>query len=360
MRTIAATCASVLVSLLAGVTLFAGCTAEGSSPLVTGIGEPTEPPAEAKLPPPSSPPAPTGDGGGAGGTTKPDGGKDAGPAGPSPGDPCATVNQTFKRTCGACGTQTALCLADEDGGALRVSDYSVCTNEVSGGCIAGTTENVACGNCGTQKKTCDATCKWFTAACVQPAGACKAGTADYTIAGCPAKNTYRHRSCDVACTWSAYTACEEPANDVVVEVNGTVGQLSAGQISLSAAQMAAAVPNSGSCPAASLVAGDYPYAYFEVRNTTSKQAKVAVTTSVPAGGTSIYMSLVGYKLPFVPSSDAARLDCAYGPSTSLSNIVIEPGTSILVYARTYYAYNPSNPNQTTGVMNVNVRSDALL
>lgn len=339
----------------------AGCAA-GDEPTSAEQTEEPALPAEPspKLPPPSNPGSDTDDGEVM--ASSPDGGQDAGPKSPptpAPGQPCTVIDQIFTRACGACGKQTALCLA-EDGGAPKVSEYSACAGEVNGGCIAGTVEEVPCGNCGTQKRTCDATCKWFTAACVQPQGACKAGTVEYTVAGCPTKNTYRSRSCSASCGWSAYGACLEPANETVIEVNPTVAQSNTASVTLSTSQMAGAIPSGGSCPAATILAGNYPYAYVEIRNTTSTQATVRVTTATPAGGKFISTQLAGYKVPFVPSGDEARKTCDFGPSSSLSGIVVEPGTSVLVYLRAWYEYDAANPTQSTGIVNVNVRTEKLL
>jgi hypothetical protein len=338
----------------------AACAADGDAPdLETTADPPVSTEVGAKLPSPSNPAA-GGDGGSAGGLLD-SGASGETPAPPSakPGEPCAKIDEIYTRACGACGKQTALCFS-EDGGAPVVSEYSACAGEVPGGCLAGTVEDVPCGNCGTQKKTCDSTCKWFTAACVQPPGACKEGAVEYTVTGCPTTNTYRHRSCALGCAWSSYSACAAPANDVVVDVNPTVSLLSTTSVTLSVAQLDAGIPTGGTCPAATLLAGDFPYAYIEVRNTTGKQARVLVSTSTPAGGRYLNVSLVGYKVPFVPSGEDARKACSNGPSASLPNLILEPGTSMLVYVRSWSAHNPSNPAQSTGLINVNVRTDALL
>jgi len=363
MRTALSRLASIAATFLVGAAAFVGCSANGTSGAGLPTSDPTTtpPPDQTKLPPSSSSGDP-GDHDAGKDSGKADAATpaDAGPPTPNPGDPCPKVDEVFKRSCGACGTQTALCFS-EDGGAAAVSDYSTCTGEVVGGCLAGTIANVACGNCGTQKKVCTTLCTWNTTGCSQSTNACKAGVLEYTTVGCPTANTYRQRTCQALCSWGSYTTCTSPANDLVLDINGVVGQTAALGITLAATQMATGIPTGGTCPAASLLAGAYPYAYVEIKNGTAKQATVAVYTSVPAGGTSIYPILAGYKVPFVPGDDVARLLCAYGPSSgTMSNIIIDAGTSMLVYLRSYYIYNAASPAQTTGAINVNVRTDTLL
>lgn len=361
MRNVLFRCASLFAASMCGAAFVPGCAADGTSAIgesITGAADPTEPMrSDTRLPPSSSG---TSSDGGAPDAGTADAAAEAGPPAPIPGQPCSKLDEIFKRACGACGTQTALCFA-EDGGAGTVSDYGPCAGEVVNGCVAGTTEDVACGNCGMQKKTCDKTCKWSTSSCAQPPGACKAGTVEHTTTGCPAVNTYRQRSCSAVCSFSAYTACAAPANETVLEINGIKGQIAAASVQLSADRMSAGLPASGACPAATLVAGDYPYAYVEIKNTTLQTATVAVYTSVPAGGTSFSRVLAGYKVPFVPADDAARLQCAFGPTSStMSNIGIAPGTSVLVYVRSWYAFSGAAPQQSTGAVNVTVRTDNLL
>lgn len=339
--------------------VFGACAADGTAAGEPAPAESTTASSESKLPPPSTPSS-SGVHDAGKDSGKPTTAKDAGPPAPAPGDPCAKLDEIFTRSCGACGTQTALCFS-EAGGAGAVSDYSPCGGEVTSGCVAGSTETVACGNCGTQKKICDQTCKWSTSSCTQPAGACKPGGAEHTTIGCPIINTYRERGCATTCAWSPYSACAAPVNDLVVEIANTVGQSSVLGVSLGAGQTAAAIPTGGSCPAGSLLSGDYPYAYVEIRNSTTKKATVSVFRTVPAGSPSISTVLAGYKLPFVPVDDAARLGCNFGPTSStMSSVVVEVGTSMLVYVRSFSVYNPAFPSQTTGPINLNVRTDSLL
>ncbi len=346
-----------LLVLPVGVVAF-GCATSGdelSSDVALDAVEPTDAPSKLPAPSVTTPPA---DAGTKRSGASADAGKDAGKPAPAAGEPCGTVDEIFTRACGACGSQSALCFSQE-GDAGIVSDYSACADEVVGGCAAGTVETNPCGNCGTQKRTCSSACEWSVGACVQPQNACKPDTVEYTVTGCPTRNTYRQRACSAGCGWSSYTACVAPSNELVVDVSPTVSQSSTVGVALNVGRVASAIPPSGSCPAASLLAGDYPYAYVEVRNSSTKQATVTVTTATAAGGSNIYASLAGYQIPFEPSGDEARKACSAGPSSALYNVVIPAGTSMLVYVRSYYAYNAASPSQSTGVINLVVRTTAL-
>src|SRR5690606_2401896 len=101
------------------------------------------------------------------------------------GDPCSTPNQIFKRSCGLCGTQEAICLTSESGSNF-VSPYGECTGQVLDGCMPGTVEEAPCGNCGTQKRTCNQYCAWSTGSCQnQPPDHCTPGSVELLSAGCP-------------------------------------------------------------------------------------------------------------------------------------------------------------------------------
>lgn len=360
MRVTPKTVTTVLLSCLSclvGAALVVGCSADGSSNAFATSGGPAEPSQPgATLPPPSAGSS-DGDGGALG--AKPDAGKDAGPALPAPGDPCSKVNQIFERPCGACGEQSAICLPAE-GGAPRVSDYSACTGELAGGCVPGATDSVACGNCGTQKKTCTASCTWSTSTCAAPPGACKAGTTEYTIAGCAMASTYRARTCSAACAWSSYSACAAPVNENVVDVNPTAGLWSTAQVTLSASKVAPALDWDGGCPVTSLVPGSFPYTYLEIRNTTGKRATVSVSSSTPAGVSDLYVTFAAYGLPIAPSSDAARLACTHGPEEEIDFVEIEPGASVVVLVQAYDTYDAAYPEETTGVLNVLVSTYSLM
>lgn len=356
MRKVLLGSASVVGAGLLAAATFAGCAA-GDVPADVSQGvEATEAaPVGAKLP--NATASGTMDAGKD--AARVEAGKDAGPPPAQPGEACSKVDAIFTRSCGACGTQSALCFA-EDGGAGVVSDYGPCSGEVLNGCLAGATEDVACGNCGTIKRTCDSTCKWSASACAEPPAACKAGTSEHTTTGCPTVNTYRRRSCGPTCGWSSFTPCLAPMNETVVDVNAVAAQASTVPVSLTDAQLGKGLPYGHACPAPKLALVDHPYAYIEIRNTTGKKATVTVTTSLAPGNPSLSTQLAGYKVPFVPADDAARLQCTTGGYTSLNNFVLEAGASSLVYVQSYYAYNAASPAQSTGMVNLNVRTVSLL
>ena len=144
-----------------------------------------------------------------------DAAKDAGPPPPDPGAACAKANDIFKRSCLTCGTQEAVCLANADGtSGGTVSPYGECKNQVVDGCLPGSTEEIACGNCGTQKRTCNAFCGWSVGQCTgQPASSCTPGSVELLSAGCDA-NTYRQKTCKTTCTWDNISATCAVASDV--------------------------------------------------------------------------------------------------------------------------------------------------
>src|SRR5207253_2896285 len=66
-----------------------------------------------------------------------------------------------------------------------------------GVCMPGTTQQVACGNCGTQTNTCTTTCAWATGSCGGQ-GACSPGST--RLGSCDACS---QQTCTSSCTWGA-------------------------------------------------------------------------------------------------------------------------------------------------------------
>ena len=313
------------------------------------------------------------------GTTNPDAGVDAGvDAGPPPpveGDACTTLNAISKKPCGACGTAETVCLNDGTGtGKGKWSAYGVCNGELTNGCVPGTVVDAPCGNCGTQKKTCNQSCAFTTAACTgQPLNSCAAGAMEYTTAGCKSAE-YRNRTCSAACIWGSFSAtCAAPVNDIVLNIPTTVGPIATRSITLSAAKQGSRL-NPGACPQSSApTAGNYPYQYVELKNTTGTPAKVTVFASAVASGPVIDTIMAGYSTTFQPMDDNARKACAYGVNDQSSGasdtaltgnlkfsilkaVPIPAGGSILIYVSTYYTNPPSLASEvTTGDINLNVK-----
>lgn len=365
---------------IAGVSGFAaivGCSADGAGDVV-GEGAPTDPgTSPAQLPPSSS------GGGSSGGEvdsgkppTAKDAGKDsavdAGPPPPVPGTPCAKLDEVRQKTCGACGKQETICLAGA-GGAGAWSEYGACTGELAGGCIPGTVVTEACGNCGTQTRTCTAYCAFTTSACAgQPAGACVPGNVDLSNAGCSVADTFRQRTCGSACTYGSFSSsCSAPPSSV--EVGPTVGSVTS-TIAIVDASDVLSRP-SGTCPNATLsTTVSTPYTYVTVHNPLAKSATVAIYNSLPTGGVAFKTVLAAYDGSAPPVGDAARKACVklrtYG-TTALTGdskyasldgtaaVTLAPGASVSVFVGAYNAYDATKPADSTGKVKLNVQTMSL-
>ncbi len=269
-----------------------------------------------------------------------DAAKDSGPPAPAPGDACATVDQVFKRGCGKCGQQEAICKAKDAGTGGIVSDYGICTGEI-GTCEPGKSET--CGNCGT--RTCSNSCNWNS--CTgQPANACPAGTIGHSTAGCTTPNTYIERTCDDKCAWGGFSGtCEAPLLKVPTTVGGTVK--AAWNLTANAT---AKRPSSTTCPATSLYFTAVPVFSIPVKNETGKAVVVQLYNS--GNGTPIDTYLYTYNRATAPTTDdeikactKAASDCialndacgnvASGGSTyqwaGMDDVAIPAGGTILVY-----------------------------
>lgn len=361
---------SVFVFL--GIAAFVGCSAEG-----VFSGDPEDSPATdngATLPPPSG-----GSSGGSSGATSSDGGKpakpdasvDAGPPPPAPGTACTKIDEIFKRSCGACGTQEALCLAGEDGGAGKVSDYGACTGEVADGCIPGTTATESCGNCGTLTKTCNKYCAWTKTACAgEPTNSCAAGTVAWSTTGCPSGMT--QRSCSDACQWSSFTGvCSAP--DFVVKASGVVGKTASVIFPLTASLRSKKV--TGSCATGANVSttDNHVVAYVRVQNDNTVATKISAWNSQAPGGTVIDTILTAYTR--VPTSDeelracekgagdyctTTKLPCGdskFGALTDANAVVVPAGGARIIAVTTSQVYGAGNVVE--GPIVLNVRTDAL-
>lgn len=390
MRSIKTGLLGFAVASLLGTLAVVGCSADGATEDVvpttgTDNTNPEQPGAQLPANSSSGDPDP-----GTGGTDagkkdagkdagKADAAKDAGPPPPNEGDACPTADVIFKRTCGKCGTQEAVCLASGSGTGGTVSAYGDCKAEVVNGCVPGTTESVACGNCGTQQRTCNNYCAWSTAACTgQPANSCTPGAVELVGAGCPA-DQYRQRSCQAACTWNNFSAtCSPPPTYVLVPP--TVGSTNSTISVLRSTQTAARLPSYGTCP---LTATAFPptsptitpYAYIEVRNTLSKAVTVSVYNSQASGGPIIDTVMAAYPGATVPTTDAARRACVgsmgdYG-NTSLTGdsefasldatkaVPIPANSSVQIYFASYSAFDAATPDDSTGMIKLNVRTETI-
>ena len=380
-------CAIALASLV-GTAAVVGCSASGTDG-VAGTTDPTVPPPDntAVLPPATD----SGDPPVVDASTdtskkdsgpKPEAGVDAGPPPPVPGAACPTVNAVGTKPCGACGVAETLCLDDGTGtGKNKWTAYGQCTGEIPDGCTPGTIVTEDCGNCGKLTKTCNQFCAFAVTACAgQPVNNCKAGTLEYSGAGCPTASTYRNRTCGVACTWGAYSpTCEMPVNDIVFNIGAVAGATTTKVITFTAARVGTRL--TGSCPSANLSAPvNHPYQFVEVHNPTAKAAKVTVYVSQPAGGALVDTVMTAYANPIQPMDDPSRKACRDGVNDDsfgdvaltgntifsiLKAVAIPAGGSVLVWVGAYYELGemdfavPPAPRPTTGDLQMNALIETL-
>lgn len=361
---------TVVIAGAVGASAVIGCSAAGSS----GAIEETTPLETAEsgstLPPSSSSGSLPDDAG------KPDAKKDAakdsappdaGPPPPVPDTPCPTVDEVRKKTCGACGNQSTICL--DIAGAKTWSIYGLCEQELTGGCIPGTVLDEPCGNCGTLKKTCTQYCAYSAAACAgQPANACVPGSVDLQGAGCASGDLFHQRTCSATCTAPSFSVACSPA-PTVIEVGPTAGNLTSTIAVLSEAQTLPRISGT-SCPAATFLPSTVtPYVYLQVHNPLAKSATVAIYNSLAPGGAPLKTVLASYDGAVAPTDDATRKVClkaaTYG-TTALTGdikfasldgtrvITLAPGATASVYLGAYYAFDAAKPADSTGKVKLNV------
>lgn len=386
MRSVTSCLVGVAAAGLLGTCLVVGCSADGTA---GDFDEPTRgttptDPASSQLPASSN----------GGGETpsltdagkrpdagkpgvKADAGKDAAPPAPEEGEPCATPNVIFKRSCQLCGTQEAVCLASEDGGPNQVSPYGDCTNQVKDGCEPGTEEESPCGDCGTLKRTCGNKCTWTSTACLnQPQDHCTPGAVELLTAGCPA-DQYRQKVCKPTCIWDNVSAVCSAAPSYVL-VPATPGSTNSTIAVLRSTQTAGRL-FLGSCPGGSystIASVLTPYAYVEVRNTNPKAVTVSIYNSQASATSPIIDTIMAaYDGVAIPSTDAERKKCIKGVAddgnTALTGnttfasldgaraVTIAAGASVQVYFASYPAYDASSPKTSTGMVKLSVRTESV-
>ncbi len=369
----------LVVAGLFGTLAVVGCSADGAG--TVGDESPTEPgPAEpgAQLPGSTS----GSDSGSASDAGKPakdaatkDATVDAGPPPPVAGTACVQVDEVRKKSCGACGTQSTVCLASGDGGAGSWSDYSACEGELPGGCVPGTVVDEACGNCGTTKKTCTQYCAFTASACAgQPASSCVPGGVELSSAGCAQSDQFRSRTCQSAsCIPNNFSAtCAAPPT--VIEVGPTPGSVTSTIAVLTQSQTLSRM--TGLCPTATLsTTVSPPYVYLQVHNPLARAAVVSIYNSVAPGGVIFKTALAAYDGATGPTDDASRKTCIRGASTygttaltgdsrfaSLDGaraVTIAAGATVSVYVGAYDAFDPLKPTNSTGNVKLNVQTVSL-
>lgn len=365
MRSLKTGLSAALISGVALAAAIVGCSADGGSTVVTEP-EPTEPPG-AVLPEPGEKPDNTVDAGKDSGKkdsgTKTDSGPpDAGPPPPTPGTKCPKDGDKQKKPCGACGTQETVCI--DEGTGLKWSEYGLCGDELLNGCIPGTVVDEPCGNCGTVKKTCTKFCAYTSGACTgQPALNCKAGTAEYSTAGCTVAQTYRMRECSATCTWGSYSACETPTTPNKMTISATVGGVVSTDWTLAGATKR---PSTSTCPQTTALSSSlYKYAAVEVTNpSATKTAEITAYQSKSATGVAnLDMVMWTYAGSALPMTDATLQQCAKGVAdecpedgdvagnicgntgsniwyAAIETISIPPGGKVLVFSAPYGTSTP--------------------
>lgn len=359
---------------LVGLAVFVGCSADGAFlGDLTGEGD-DDGQKGASLPPSSSGSSGSSSGDPDGGNKpkKPDAGGevDAGPPPPEPGDTCAKADQIFERSCGACGSQEAICLSDASG-SLKVSEYGVCLGEKAGGCIPGTVAEDACGNCGKLTKTCTKYCDWQKTTCGgEPANACPAGQIAWATSGCASGVT--KRTCSDVCQWSNFTGtCSSP--DYQLKVADAAGKSASVVFPLVATSKTKKVTGNCTTGATLSTSDQHVVGYVTVRNDNAKTAKVSVWNSQAPGGSVIDTVLTAYAA--VPSGDTALRACLgsagtycsttalpcgdskFGSLTAANAVVIPAGQARVIAVTTEKVHEAGN--LVEGPIVLNVRTDSF-
>lgn len=104
---------------------------------------------------------------------------------------------TDKRACGKCGTQTRSCQATGTWGS-----WGTCTDEdPAAECSIGEKRTTDCGNCGKQNDTCDnTTCTWNAGTC-SGEGECAPGEIKTSTASCTVPGEVRTLTCSATCKY---------------------------------------------------------------------------------------------------------------------------------------------------------------
>ena len=302
-------------------------------------------------------------------------GVDAGKPAPNEGAACATLDEIFPRSCGACGTQEAICLAKPDGTPGIVSPYSGCVNELAGGCLSGTSMTESCGNCGTRTRVCTQYCAFNSPSCAgEPVNSCTPTATDYTSAGCVTAGTVRTRACGGVCTWTNWTTTCGTL-DFKLIVGATSGDSVSGIYPLRAQVSDKRI--GGTCPNGYFSSTtNHPYAYVELVNPTGFTLTMSAWNTAASTTSPIVDTLMTwYPGNVKPITDAERKTCAKGVGdscpgtlpcgdykwaglTGATAITLPPFGSALVFFGSYYAAGSGSVAE--GDVKLVIRTDSAL
>lgn len=109
-----------------------------------------------------------------------------------------TAGETQQQACGNCGTRKRTC-----GSNCQWGGWSGCQGE--GACAPGQSQHRACGNCGTDTRTCGSNCQWGGWSGCGSEGPCAPGQTEEASCGNCGRHTH---TCESNCRWGAFSACE--------------------------------------------------------------------------------------------------------------------------------------------------------
>lgn len=237
---------------------------------------------------------------------------------PDPGTECTVVGEAFTRPCGSCGTQLAYCSP-----AHEVGNYGSCRS-AEGNCAPGAVEEgAACGACGTTQRTCNAQCVFEpSGVCTgEVPGGCVQGTTEVRTTGCATGQTIVYQ-CNAACGFEvqAGAVCTGTAAFPVITIASTEAT-TVDQAVTAAEQVKGPRNLFYSCD--SLSAQQVFGRVFEIYNPTAQAATVDVWNTV---ATQWDFVMIAYGSPplapadLVPACTAVNDLCSVAPYSATSNV----------------------------------------
>jgi hypothetical protein len=213
--------------------------------------------------------------------------KDAADAFAETGTPCSPVGATQSTKCGLCGTTSRVCKDPTDSGTPVWQEWGYCGNQVDGGCMPGTMQDVGCGKCGVMNVKCGNDCRFPATGSCKDAGPCWPGEVEFSSwLSCDTPDLGRTHVCGADCRWGDYTDCEAPPSGITIPE--TPGERTGLRVALGWWQniggyisgTSSTTPTTCSWYSSS---SQYPYAVVELKNPSSDPAQISVWT-YPATG----------------------------------------------------------------------------